>query len=50
MKPRLALTFALIAAPGLAQNAPWTSVLRGSWVETGSAAAGDVMLASRDAG
>lgn len=29
-----------------AQTAPWTSVLRGSWVQTGAAQPGDVMLAS----
>ncbi len=49
MKPRLALTLALIAVPAFAQNAPWTSVVRGSWVQTGSAGAGDVTLAGRDA-
>jgi hypothetical protein len=31
-----------------AQNAPWTSAVRGSWVERGTAAAGDVTLASKD--
>jgi hypothetical protein len=30
-----------------AQTAPWTATLRGSWVETGSAAAGDVTLADQ---
>ena len=36
----------LLAAPAWAQTAPWTSVLRGSWVETGRAASGSVTLAS----
>ena len=36
----------LWVAPVFAQTAPWTSVLRGSWVETGPAQPGDVLLAS----
>jgi len=36
----------LWAAPGFAQTAPWTTVLRGSWVQTGPASTGDVVLAS----
>src|ERR1022692_1372017 len=31
-----------------AQTAPWTTPLRGSWVQTGPPAQGDVMLAGRD--
>lgn len=31
-----------------AQNRPWTTSLRGSWVQTGPAAQGDLILASRD--
>src|SRR5271165_2256318 len=31
-----------------AQNAPWTATLRGAWVQTGPAAAGDLTLASKD--
>jgi hypothetical protein len=42
------LAFFLTALSASAQTAPWTGTLRGSWVQTGSAAAGDVMLASRD--
>ncbi len=38
----------LLALPAFAQNAPWTSTVRGSWVETGAAAAGDVTLAAKD--
>jgi len=37
---------AAVCALGAAQPAPWTSVLRGSWVETGPARAGAVVLAS----
>src|SRR5579884_2094122 len=40
------LLFLLTAAPALAQNAPWTGMLRGSWLQTGPAAAGDVTLVS----
>jgi len=44
MRPSVAcLLFALSA---FAQNSPWSSVVRGSWVQTGPAAAGDVTLAS----
>jgi hypothetical protein len=31
-----------------AQNRPWTTSLRGSWVQTGPAAQGDLILAGRD--
>jgi len=31
-----------------AQTAPWTTALRGSWVQTGSAGPGDVILAGRE--
>jgi len=42
------IPFFLLAASAVAQNGPWTGQLRGSWVETGPAAAGDVTLASKD--
>ena len=32
-----------------AQDAPWTGIVRGSWVQTGAAAPGDVTLANKDA-
>ena len=39
----------LLALPMCAQSTPvWTTLLRGSWVRTGSAAAGDVTLAFKD--
>ena len=41
----LMFVFALTAS---AQNTPWTSSVRGSWVQTGPAAAGDVTLATKD--
>lgn len=37
----------LPALAAVAQNAPWTAAVRGSWVETGAAAAGDVTLAAK---
>ena len=37
------------AAAAFAQTAPWTAVLRGSWVQTGAAQPGDVLLASSGA-
>jgi hypothetical protein len=44
-----ALTCFLLGFCGLAsaQTAPWTEPLRGSWVQTGPVAAGDVTLAGR---
>ena len=42
------LALAATAAP--AQTAPWSAPLRGSWVQTGPAAAGDVVLASGGTG
>ncbi len=33
----------------MAQDAPWTATLRGSWVQTGAAAQGDVVLAAPNA-
>ena len=44
-----ALTCFLLGICGLtsAQTAPWTEPLRGSWVQTGQVAAGDVTLAGR---
>lgn len=38
----------LLAFSASAQNAPWTSTLRGSWVQTGPAAPGDITLAAKD--
>ncbi len=40
----------LAGAPLLAQDPPWTAPVRGSWVQTGSAAPGDVILADQGAG
>lgn len=40
----LCFIFAISAA---AQNAPWTSQVRGSWVQRGSPAAGDITLAAK---
>lgn len=37
----------LTGSVALAQTNPWTGVVRGSWVETGAAAPGDVTLAAR---
>src|SRR5271169_7086930 len=31
-----------------AQSAPWTTTVRGSWVQSGLAASGDVTLAAKD--
>ena len=42
------LLFASVCGLAAAQTTPWTGVLRGSWVQTGAAAAGDVVLAGRD--
>lgn len=39
------ITGILAASSAFAQNAPWTSQVRGSWVQTGAAQAGDVTLA-----
>ena len=38
----------LWALSAVAQNAPWTSAVRGSWIQTGAPAAGDVTLAAKD--
>ncbi len=40
---------ALLPVAAQAQNTPWTATLRGSWIQTGPAAPGDVVLASKDA-
>jgi hypothetical protein len=40
----------LAAGRSPAQNAPWAGPLRGTWVQTGAAAAGDVVLASGSTG
>src|SRR5579872_4082236 len=43
------LTILLSGWPYLAsQTAPWTTVLRGSWVQTAGPSAGDIVLASKD--
>src|SRR5438552_10544599 len=46
----LALAGWLVPAGGAAQADPWAAPVRGSWVRTGPAARGDVVLASRDSG
>src|SRR5438552_13769537 len=46
----LALAGWLGPAGGCAQADPWAAPVRGSWVRTGPAARGDVVLASRDSG
>src|SRR5437667_10538544 len=46
----LALAGSLVPAVGVAQADPWAAPVRGSWVRTGPAASGDVVLASRDSG
>src|SRR6266567_7168640 len=38
----------LLALCASAQTAPWTTPLRGSWVQTGTPAQGDVILAAKD--
>jgi hypothetical protein len=46
--PFLALSLcAFFSIRALAQTAPWTAPLRGSWVQTGPSAQGDVTLAAR---
>src|ERR1019366_3828869 len=40
--------FALACSLASAQTAPWTIPLRGSWVQTGAPAQGDVILAGKD--
>jgi hypothetical protein len=47
MKPFFACL--LLALSAFAQTNPWTTVLRGSWVQTGPVATGDVAFASKDA-
>ena len=44
----LLLICALLPIRTSAQNRPWTTSLRGSWVQTGPAAQGDLILAGRD--
>src|ERR1035438_6332103 len=39
---------AFVSSPASAQTAPWTTPLRGSWVQTGPAAQGDIVLAAKD--
>src|SRR5208283_5298264 len=38
----------LLALCASAQTAPWTTPLRGSWVQTGPAGTGDITLAGRE--
>jgi hypothetical protein len=45
--PALAILLLCVCGLASAQTIPWTSVLRGSWVQTGPVAAGDVTLAAR---
>ena len=45
MSLRSVLPF-FLALGAFAQNAPWTSTVRGSWVQTGAPAPGDVTLAA----
>jgi hypothetical protein len=48
MKARIVCTLVclLAACSAFAQSAPWTGTVRGSWVQTGAAAEGDVVLSS----
>jgi len=46
----LVLAGALLPGAGAAQGDPWAGPVRGSWVRTGTAAAGDVVLASGGSG
>jgi len=43
---RVFVLAALLCGLAAAQEAPWTSTLRGSWVETGPPAGGDVVLSA----
>src|ERR1035441_7628373 len=44
----LVVLCAFVSGPASAQTAPWTTPLRGSWVQTGPAAQGDIVLAAKD--
>src|SRR5215471_3977893 len=46
---RLSALLCLLTIPGFAQTDPWSAVRRGSWVQTGAQAAGDVQISSRTA-
>ena len=46
--PCLFLLLGALSIQAAAQIAPWTTSLRGSWVQTGPAAQGDLTLAGRD--
>ena len=48
MMCRVSLISCLMALSAYAQNAPWTSTLRGAWVQAGPAASSDVTLAAKD--
>ena len=37
-----------VSSPASAQTAPWTTPIRGSWVQTGPTAQGDIVLAAQD--
>ena len=47
MTSRRVLAFLALSATALAQTAPWTSPLRGSWVQSGAPATGDIILAGK---
>ncbi len=42
------LVCGLLPTRASAQNRPWTASLRGSWIQTGPAAQGDLILAGKD--
>jgi hypothetical protein len=44
--PVLVVFCSLLSSRAAAQTAPWTAILRGSWVQTAPAVAGDVTLAA----
>jgi hypothetical protein len=44
---RRVLIFVALSTAALAQTAPWTSMLRGSWVQAGAPATGDIILAGK---
>ena len=46
----LLLAWTVVPSGGAAQADPWAAPVRGSWVRTGPAAGGDVVLASRGSG
>ena len=46
--PRFVFALSVFAATLSAQTAPWTTPLRGSWVQTGRPAPGDIVLARKE--